>query len=84
MKICPDIVSATVTSPIGPIIFEACPNGLMSMKLSPEVTNDNFLELASQDIELIEDGHKKAKCNDPIGPKVLNWLHNYFILGKNI
>ena len=33
MKTCPDLVSATVTSPIGPIIFDVCPSGLMSMKV---------------------------------------------------
>ena len=82
MKPCPDLVSATVTSPIGPIIFDVCPNGLHLLKLSSEVTNENFLELASQEIELIEDKQRKSKCQDPIGPKVLSWLHNYFILGR--
>ena len=85
IKVCPDLVSATVTSPIGPMVFEVCPHGLHLLKLSPEVTNENFLELASEDIEVIEDKeNRKSKCSDPIGPKVMTWLHNYFVLGTNI
>ena len=85
IKVCPDLVSCTVTSPIGPIVFEVCPLGLMKLKLSPEVTNENFLELASEDIEVIDDKeNRKSKCSDPVGPKVLTWLHNYFVLGRNI
>ena len=85
IKVCPDLVSATVTSPIGPIVFEVCPLGLMKLKLSPEVTNENFLELASEDIEVIDDKeNRKSKCSDPVGPKVLTWLHNYFVLGRNV
>ena len=85
IKVCPDLVSCTVTSPIGPIVFEVCPLGLMKLKLSPEVTNENFLELASEDIEVIDDKeNRKSKCSDPVGPKVLTWLHNYFVLGRNV
>ena len=49
-----------VSSPLGNWHVIACDLGLHSVKLSDEVTNDNFLELGSENVILREQTNNKA------------------------
>lgn len=61
-----------VSSPIGPWNVIACDLGLHSVKLSDEVTNDNFLVLGSEHVSLRE------KTNNNHIQDFEVWTQNYF------
>ena len=61
-----------VSSPLGPWNVISCDSGLHSVKLSLEVTNDNFLELGSERVVL-----KTETKNKPI-KQFEYWMQQYF------
>lgn len=66
------LVQNQVTSPLGPWSATACNDGLHSVKLSSEVTNENFLDLGSKRVRLknrTENEH--MKCFEL-------WMQSYF------
>ena len=67
----------SVTSPLGPWNVAACDAGLHSVKLSSEITNDNFLELGSENVTL-----KYKTQNDHI-KKFEIWMKAYFNKATN-
>ena len=58
----------SVTSPLGPWNVAACDAGLHSVKLSSEITNDNFLKLG------IENDTLKYKTKNDHIKKFETWI----------
>jgi O-6-methylguanine DNA methyltransferase len=50
MKTC-ELTKVEISSPVGPWIWQSCPQGLHSVKLSENVTNQNFLSEGCEKIE---------------------------------
>ena len=62
-----------MSSLLGPWTVIACDNGLHSVKLSEEVTNENFLELGCQTIQIL----KPSPVNQQI-EQFKEWMIAYF------
>lgn len=73
---CAKLSSAKISSPVGNWRVDACPKGLHLVKLAPEVNNDNFLELGSENVDLVDDHlpNEKVECFDEIHI----WMRIYF------
>ena len=67
-----------VSSPLGPWNVIACGSGLHSVKLSSEVTNDNFLELGNEHVILMAETKNK-----PIRQFEF-WMQQYFDVADHI
>ena len=65
-----------VSSPLGPWLVTTCDLGLHSLKLSKEVTNENFLELGREQINLYN------KTEIPHFLQLENWMQQYFSLSE--
>ena len=66
-----------VSSPLGPWLVTTCDLGLHSVKLSKEVTNENFLELGREQINLYN------KTEIPHFLQLENWMQQYFSLSES-
>ena len=61
-----------VSSPLGSWNVIACELGLHSVKLSDNVTNENFLELGCENVKLLKQTHKKPIL------EFESWMKQYF------
>ena len=64
---------SVISSPIGPYDVSGCINGLHSVQLSPEVTDQNFLQTGSPDIVL-----QPRKSNNRHLDQLEAWMKAFF------
>ncbi len=72
-------ISRVVSSPVGDWVFECCERGLHHLKLAPEVTNENFLQRGSKEVNVVEGGGKGEDDScEKAADSVARWLRDYF------
>ncbi len=64
-----------ISSPVGNWKFEYCPLGLHRMKLSEEVTNNNFLKLGHSKVGLVGE---EVDADDKLVQSLLHWMKLFF------
>ena len=72
------LITAVVNTPIGPYDVSACHQGLHSVQLSSEVTDENFLDKGSSEIVLTYNNNNSCKDNNNILGQLENWMKIYF------
>ena len=80
LKTCEKFVKSKVTSPLGPISFVVCENGLHKLGFSKDVSNENYLHLGVKSVDFIDPKEEKHEQVD----RVQEWLKNYFMNKKEI
>lgn len=72
--------TVTISSPVGNWLADACPKGIHWIKLAPEVSNDNFLELGNENVKIVRDDGDKDLLGHDDGQfdAFLSWMKIYF------
>ena len=69
---CEGLETTKISSLVGNWRIEVCFNGLHCIKLDSDVSNDNFLQKGSKEVQLLQ------SSTNPHVPQILQWFQAYF------
>ena len=71
-KQCETIESTKISSLVGNWRIEVCHKGLHCIKLDSDVSNDNFLQKGSKEVQILQ------SSSNPHVPQIHQWFQSYF------